>query len=66
MIEERVGTLAEDRPLWRDRAHARALFEERLPDYRLADVIVTLRGDETPEKAAEVAWRGLSEVSCAT
>lgn len=63
-IEARIGQDNESRPLWRDRTKAQRLYEQRLPTYRLADVVVTLRGNEPPADVAEVVWREV--LSCAT
>ncbi len=66
LIERRISATAENRPLWREPARARLLYEARLPTYRLADVVVSPGGDESPADVAEAAWCGLSEASCVT
>jgi shikimate kinase len=49
-IAARIGGLGKtDRPLFRDETQALALYRERLPAYRRADVTV----DVTPEEGAE-------------
>jgi shikimate kinase len=49
-IASRIGGLGKtDRPLFRDETQALALYRERLPAYRRADVTV----DVTPEEGAE-------------
>jgi shikimate kinase len=54
-IVDRIGTLGKaDRPLFREEAQVLALYRERLPAYRKADVTV----DVTPlEAPAEIAAR---------
>jgi shikimate kinase len=65
-IAERVGGLGkEDRPLFRDETQALALYRERLPAYRRADLTVDLAPREGPEEiAARIALR-LGERRCA-
>lgn len=68
-IMRRIGPLGkQDRPLFRDEISAFALYRERLPSYRAADLTVDVRDDETP---AEVAARirlllRLPERACST
>lgn len=42
----------EDRPMFRDETQALALYRERLPAYRSADVTVEVGAEETPEEIA--------------
>lgn len=65
-IVERVGGLGkEDRPLFRNETQALALYRERLPAYRRADVMVDMAPQEGPEEiAARIALR-LGERRCA-
>lgn len=65
-IVERVGGLGkEDRPLFRDETQALALYRERLPAYRRADLTVDMAPQEGPEEiAARIALR-LGERRCA-
>ncbi|HKC23579.1 MAG TPA: shikimate kinase [Thermoanaerobaculia bacterium] len=51
VIAARLGDKAMDRPLFRSLEEARALYEARLPSYRMADRIVSLSGDEPVEAA---------------
>jgi shikimate kinase len=54
-IVERIGALGKaDRPLFREEAQVLALYRERLPAYRRADLTVDVAADEA---AAEVAAR---------
>lgn len=49
----RIGTLGkQDRPLFRDEAQALALYRERLPAYRRADLTVDVGAAEQPEEIA--------------
>ena len=49
----RIGGLGkEDRPLFRDEMQALALYRERLPAYRRADLTVDMAPDEGPEEIA--------------
>lgn len=65
-IVERVGGLGkEDRPLFRNETQALALYRERLPAYRRADLTVDMAPQEGPEEiAARIALR-LGERRCA-
>lgn len=52
-IVSRIGGLGkEDRPLFRDEAQALALYRERLPAYRRADLTVDVGPGEQPEEIA--------------
>ena len=61
VIERRLGGKAADRPLFRSVAEARALYEARLPSYRMADLVLSIGGTES---AATVALR-VDEALCA-
>jgi shikimate kinase len=66
-IAARIGGLGKrDRPLFRDETQALALYRERLPAYRRADLTVDTAPDEGPEEiAARIALR-IGERRCAT
>ena len=66
-IAARIGGLGKrDRPLFRDETQALALYRERLPAYRRADLTVDMAPDEGPEEiAARIALR-IGERRCAT
>ncbi len=52
-IVGRIGGLGKkDRPLFRDEAQALALYRERLPAYRQADLTVDVRAEEQPQEVA--------------
>jgi shikimate kinase len=52
-IVGRIGGLGKkDRPLFREEAQALALYQERLPAYRRADLTVDVRPDEHPQEVA--------------
>jgi shikimate kinase len=52
-ISRRIGAHGKlDRPLFRNEAHALALYRARLEAYRLADHRVDVAADETPEEIA--------------
>lgn len=52
-IVSRIGAMGkEDRPLFRDEAQALALYRERLPAYRRADIVVDVALEEQPEEVA--------------
>lgn len=65
-IVARVGALGKhDRPLFRDETQALALYRDRLPAYRRADLTVDTTSDEGPEEiAARIALR-IGERRCA-
>ncbi len=58
-IVGRIGALGkEDRPLFKDETQALALFRERLPAYRRADMTLDAAPEEGPEEiAARIALR---------
>ena len=58
-IAGRIGVLGkEDRPLFKDETQALALYRERLPAYRRADLSLDAALDEGPEEiAARIALR---------
>ncbi len=66
-IAARIGAEGKgDRPLFRDETQALALYRERLPAYRRADLIIDVTAQEQPgEIAARIALR-LAERSCAS
>jgi len=66
-IAGRVGALGKsDRPLFQDETQALALYRERLPAYRRADLTVDTAPEEGPEEiAARIALR-IGERRCAT
>jgi shikimate kinase len=66
-IVSRIGALGKrDRPLFRDERQALALYQERLPAYRRADLTVDVAPEEEPEEvAARIALR-IGERKCAT
>ena len=52
-IASRIGGLGKaDRPLFKDEVQALALYRERLPAYRRADLTVDVAPDEGPEEIA--------------
>lgn len=52
-IAARIGGLGKtDRPLFRSETQAFALYQERLPAYRQADLTVDVAADEGPEEIA--------------
>jgi shikimate kinase len=67
-IVSRIGGLGKvDRPLFRDEVQALALYRERLPAYRRADVTVDVAPGEGPEEiAARIALLIGDRKRCAT
>lgn len=65
-IVQRIGAMGkEDRPLFRNETQALALYRERLPAYRRADLTMDMAPGEGPEEiAARIALR-LGERRCA-
>jgi shikimate kinase len=51
------------RPMYAHSEQARDLFEERRPEYRLADVIITIEGSETPDDVADRVLEALARSS---
>lgn len=58
-IVQRIGGLGKaDRPLFKDETQAMALYRERLPAYRRADLTIDIAPDEGPDEvAARIALR---------
>ena len=66
-IVARIGALGKiDRPLFRDETQALALYRERLPAYRRADVRVDVAPDEGPEEVAARIALLIGNRRCAT
>jgi shikimate kinase len=65
-IADRLARDHSDRPMYVGTDQARRLFEERLPQYRLAMIQLACRGDETASDVAERVLEALREVPCAT
>jgi shikimate kinase len=66
VLRERLDNDHSDRPLYDNAEMAHALYKERLPDYRRAQVTVFLGGSETPEEAAQEIAQAIQEAPCAT
>jgi shikimate kinase len=65
-IVDRIGALGKaDRPLFRDEAQVLALYRDRLPAYRKADLTVDVGPDEAPEEVAARIAMLLRERRCA-
>ena len=65
-IVERIGVLGKaDRPLFREEAQVLALYRERLPAYRRADLTVDVGPNEAPEEVAARIAMLLRERRCA-
>ncbi len=66
-IVERIGVLGKtDRPLFRAETQVLALYQERLPVYRKADLTVDVAAGESPEEVAARIALLLRERRCAT
>lgn len=66
-IVARIGGLGkQDRPLFRDEVQALALYRERLPAYRRADLAVDVGPAEQPEEIAARILLMIGGGSCAT
>jgi shikimate kinase len=66
-IASRIGGLGKtDRPLFRSETQALALYRERLPAYRRADVTVDVAPDEGPEEIAARIALLIGNRRCAT
>ncbi|GAC1401298.1 MAG: shikimate kinase [Thermoanaerobaculia bacterium] len=59
LLRSRVGAKSADRPLFRDDVAAHALFASRIKYYKMSDVTIEMRDDETP---AEIVERILLEL----
>jgi shikimate kinase len=66
-IVARIGALGkEDRPLFKDEVQALALYRERLPAYRRADLTLDIAPGEGPEEIAARIALLIAERRCAT
>jgi shikimate kinase len=66
-LAARVGALGKaDRPLFKDEASALALYRERLPGYRSADLTLDVDSTERPEEVAGRILLALPERACST
>lgn len=66
-IAARIGGLGKtDRPLFRSDSQALALYQERLPAYRRADVTVDVAPEEEPEEVAARIALLIGNRRCAT
>jgi shikimate kinase len=53
LLRTRVGDKAAERPLFRDDATAHELYANRMRYYRMADVTIDIREEETPSEIVE-------------
>ncbi|HUP44763.1 MAG TPA: shikimate kinase [Thermoanaerobaculia bacterium] len=53
LLRARIGDKVGERPLFRDDAAAHELYSSRIRYYRMADVTVEVREDETPSEVVE-------------
>ena len=53
LLRARVGDKAAERPLFRDDTSAHELFQSRLRYYRMADVTIEIREEESPAEVVE-------------
>lgn len=53
LLRARVGTRAAERPLFRDDLSTHELYASRIRYYRMADVIIEVREEETPVEIVE-------------
>jgi shikimate kinase len=53
LLRARVGDKAAERPMFRDDVSAHELFQSRIRYYRLSDVIVEIREEESPAEICE-------------
>ncbi len=65
VLEARLGNQDSSRPMWGSPTAARALFERRRSDYRLADAVVTAGVDESPPDVVEAIIQLRPELACA-
>jgi shikimate kinase len=53
LLRNRVGAKAAERPLFRDDVSAHALYASRIKYYKMADITIEMRDDETPGEIVE-------------
>lgn len=66
VLRDRLDRDQTERPLYDSATLAHALFEERLPKYRRAQMTVALDGSETAAEVAREIVQALQEAPCAT
>ncbi|HXI12578.1 MAG TPA: shikimate kinase [Thermoanaerobaculia bacterium] len=59
LLKSRISVRAAERPMFRDERAAHDLYQERLKYYKLSDITIEIRAEETP---AEVVERILLEL----
>ena len=65
LLEARLGSQDSSRPMWGSSRAAQALFEERLGDYRMADVVVAVGDGQIASDVAEAIILLSPELECA-
>ncbi len=65
VLESRIGQEDSNRPMWDSLSSAQALFKRRVEDYRMADVVVTVGGSESPSDVAQAVILLSPELACA-
>ena len=65
-IVERIAATSGDRPKFASVDQARALYDERRPQYQQATLTVVLDGSESPDQAAEMVLQAVAGVACGT
>jgi shikimate kinase len=63
VLDRRLAADNSGRPKYDHAEQARSLFEERQPEYRRADVVISLEGSENPDEVAELVLEALREVA---
>jgi shikimate kinase len=53
LLRSRVGAKAAERPLFRDDVAAHALYASRIKYYKMSDITIEMREDETPTEVVE-------------
>lgn len=64
VLEKRVGTMDQGRPMWKSPVARQGLFENRLATYRMADAVVQVRSGQTPKEVAEEIILMRPELQC--
>jgi shikimate kinase len=62
-LDRRLAADNSGRPKYDDPEQARSLYEERQPEYRRADVVITLAGSEHPDGVVDKVLEALQEAA---
>ena len=65
VLESRIGSRDSTRPMWESPSAARAVFDQRMKTYRMADAVVTVSADLSASEVVEKIIQLEPELACA-